>query len=466
MASATHDIALQPLRAPSRPAALVRMALDSVVAVGVLVACVLGHGLRFDGAYLILALLAFSLTFPGTLGGDTADAGALARRIFLGWAAIVAMLLLVGWSSGTLGRFDTATLLAWVGTTPIALYGAHRLAPRVLAHALAAEGMRRRAVIVGANALGRELAARIEGDPLLGLAVAGFFEDRGRERGEPAPPGRTLGCLADIPAYVKRHAIDVIYIALPMAAQPRILLLLEELHDTTASIYFVPDVLLYDLIQARVDAIGGLPVVAVCESPYRGFDAVVKRASDLVLASAILVLIAPLMAALAAGVKLSSPGPVFFAQRRYGMDGREIVVYKFRTMTCLEDGAVVRQATENDARITPFGAFLRRFSLDELPQFINVLQGRMSVVGPRPHAVAHNELYRGLIRGYMIRHKVRPGITGLAQVSGLRGETDSVDKMKARIECDLAYLRRWSLLLDLRIVLRTVGAVLDGHNAR
>jgi len=164
-------------------------------------------------------------------------------------------------------------------------------------------------------------------------------------------------------------------------------------------------------------------------------------------------------------VKLSSPGPILFKQRRYGLDGRKIVVYKFRSMTVAEDGDLVRQATRNDSRITRFGAFLRRTSLDELPQFINVLQGRMSVVGPRPHAVAHNELYRKLIRGYMIRHKVRPGITGLAQVMGWRGETETVEKMKGRIEMDLTYLRNWSVLLDLQIILKTIVVVLGGRNA-
>ena len=168
---------------------------------------------------------------------------------------------------------------------------------------------------------------------------------------------------------------------------------------------------------------------------------------------------------IALGVKLSSPGPVLFKQRRYGLDGRKIVVYKFRSMTVAEDGDLVRQATRNDSRITRFGAFLRRTSLDELPQFINVLQGRMSVVGPRPHAVAHNEMYRKLIRGYMIRHKVKPGITGLAQVNGWRGETETVDKMKKRIEFDLAYLRNWSLLLDLQIILKTIVVVLQKDNA-
>src|ERR671937_1490450 len=250
-----------------------------------------------------------------------------------------------------------------------------------------------------------------------------------------------------------------------MASPPPLLKGLGGVRHTTASIYFVPDIFVFDLIQARVDTIGDLPVVAVCETPFYGFNGLVKRVSDYVLATLILICIAPLMIAIAIGVKLSSPGPVLFKQRRYGVDGRKIVVYKFRTMTVVEDGEVIKQATKDDRRVTPFGAFLRKTSLDELPQFINVLQGRMSVVGPRPHAVSHNELYRKLIRGYMIRHKVRPGITGLAQVNGYRGETDTVEKMKARIEYDLAYLRNWSLVLDLQIILKTIVVVLKKQNA-
>ena len=257
----------------------------------------------------------------------------------------------------------------------------------------------------------------------------------------------------------------MIYITLPMTSQPRVLKLLEDLHDTTASVYFAPDIFLYDLIQARVETIGGIPVLAVCESPFYGADGLIKRVTDIVLASTILTLISPLMLAIAIAVKLSTPGPVLFRQRRYGLDGREIVVYKFRTMAALEDGSVVTQATRDDRRVTPLGALLRASSLDELPQFINVLQGRMSVVGPRPHAVAHNEMYRKLIPGYMLRHKVRPGITGLAQVNGLRGETDRLEKMSARVEYDLAYLRHWSPLLDLKIVLMTIVVVLKKQNA-
>ena len=190
-----------------------------------------------------------------------------------------------------------------------------------------------------------------------------------------------------------------------------------------------------------------------------------KRLSDISLSVLILTLLSPLMLGLAIGVKQSSPGPVIFKQRRYGLDGREILVYKFRSMTTTDNGEVVRQATRNDARITPFGAFIRKTSLDELPQFINVLQGRMSIVGPRPHAVAHNEAYRKLIKGYMVRHKVKPGITGWAQVNGYRGETDTIDKMEKRIEFDLEYLRNWSLSLDIWIIVKTVLVVFKDRNA-
>jgi putative colanic acid biosynthesis UDP-glucose lipid carrier transferase len=250
-----------------------------------------------------------------------------------------------------------------------------------------------------------------------------------------------------------------------MASQPRIRALLDDLKDTTASVYFVPDLFVTDLIQGRADTVCGLPVISVCDTPFRGPAGLVKRASDLVLASAILLLVSPVMAVLAVAIKLTSPGPVIFRQRRYGLEGEEIIVYKFRSMTVVEDGPTIVQAQRGDARITPLGAFMRRTSLDELPQFINVLQGRMSVVGPRPHAVAHNELYRGKIKSYMVRHKVRPGITGWAQVHGMRGETQSLDLMQARVRLDLDYLRHWSLALDMVIIARTVRLVFRDSSA-
>ena len=443
-------------------------ALDPLVAIATLAAALAWFGAAFDGACLILALFVFAMTFPGGLTGENrrsfGKAGDLMLEIVTGWVAILGLLGLLGWATRTLEAFDQRVILAWALATPAALFAAHRLLPRLLPRVLATQGLQKVALIAGANELGRQLAERLR-DPILGIRVAGYFDDRASGRLRDLPAAQNLGGLSALADYARAQRVDVIYIALPMASQPRILRLLEELRDTTASIYFVPDIFVSDLIQARVDSIGGLPVVAVCESPFYGFNGLVKRLSDIVFAGTILAAIAPLLVCISVGVKLSSRGPILFKQRRYGLDGRKIVVYKFRSMTVAEDGDLVRQATRNDARITRFGAFLRRTSLDELPQFINVLQGRMSVVGPRPHAVAHNELYRKLIRGYMIRHKVRPGITGLAQIMGWRGETDTVDKMKARIEYDLQYLRNWSVLLDLQIILKTVVVVLGKQNA-
>jgi putative colanic acid biosynthesis UDP-glucose lipid carrier transferase len=444
---------------PLTLAVLVRVLLEPAIAVATLVGAAVWNGVHFGGAYLILALLVFSLTFPGHAPRST-GAGGIAREVAASWILTMALLIALGWATRTLGAFDAHVVLAWMVAAPATVFAAHLAVPYVLPRVMRSEGVRRVAVIAGAGDLGRQLAERLRGSPLLGVQVAGFFDDRSAERLEDVPRESVLGSVSQLAQYAKTHRVDLIYLALPMAAQPRIASLLDDLCDTTASVYVVPDIFLFDLIQARMDHVGGLPVLAVCETPFYGVNGIVKRVSDIVLATLILVLIAPLLAAIALGVKLSSPGPAIFRQRRYGLNGQEVVVYKFRSMTVAEDGPDIRQATKNDVRVTPFGAFMRRSSLDELPQFVNVLQGRMSIVGPRPHAVAHNEMYRKLIRSYMIRHKVRPGITGWAQVNGLRGETDTVEKMRARIAYDLDYLRNWSLGLDLRIILKTIFVVL------
>ncbi len=453
---AAQDIRLT--QGPLAPATLIRMTVDAAVSIAMLAASAAYFGIPVVGPYIILALLVFSLTFPGHPPRGTSP-GAMARDVLTGWVLVIGLLFMLGWATRTLGYFDERVIVTWIAITPMMLFSAHMLTPVLLPRVLAAEGIQRTAVIVGGGGLGTALAARIEKTPFLGIKVAGFFDDRAPERLGVASKWHLLGRGDGLADYVKKHRVDLIYVTLPMASQPRIVKLLDELHDTTASVYFTPDIFLFDLIQGRMDTIGGMPVIAICETPFCGMNGLVKRASDIVLASLILLMIAPVLAVIAAGVKLTSPGPAFFRQRRYGLDGREIVVYKFRSMTVAEDGAVVTQATRNDSRVTPFGAFLRRTSLDELPQFINVLQGRMSIVGPRPHAVAHNEMYRKLVKSYMVRHKVRPGITGWAQVNGLRGETETVEKMKARIEYDLDYLRNWSLSLDLRIIWKTIFVV-------
>ena len=274
-----------------------------------------------------------------------------------------------------------------------------------------------------------------------------------------------MGGVKDVTQFVKQEQVNVIYISLPITAQSRIHDLFDSLRDTTVSIYYLPDVFTFDLIQAKTLNMQGIPMIALCESPFDSISALTKRLYDFALSLLILLILSPLLLIIAVSIKLTSPGPILFQQRRYGLDGEEINVYKFRSMSVCENGAKVTQATRNDPRITRVGAFLRRTSLDELPQFINVLQGRMSIVGPRPHAVAHNETYRKLIKGYMVRHKVLPGITGWAQVNGSRGETETVEKMRKRIEYDLDYLRNWSVYLDFLIILRTVGAVINDKNA-
>ncbi|NNC58057.1 MAG: undecaprenyl-phosphate glucose phosphotransferase [Woeseiaceae bacterium] len=415
----------------------------------------------YQALFIIAALLALML-FPSR----TEDADVLPPKvvnlsiaIIASWFLLVALLLIFGYATKTSSIFSRKALFTWMLVTPPLLISADIVARIIISRVLLSVGNRRRVIIAGASELGHQLATKIQSSPVSGMQIQGFFDDRGMERLNNHPSGPLLGNLKELPAYVRENGIDLIFIVLPIRNIQRVTELLDALHDTTASIYYVPDVFVFDLIQCRTSSIDGMPVVALCETPFQGTQGIVKRVSDYVIASIILILTSPLMIAIALAIKLTSPGKVIFKQRRYGLDGREIIVYKFRTMTVAEDSDVIRQATKDDDRITKVGAILRKYSLDELPQFINVLQGRMSVVGPRPHAVAHNEEYRPLIKGYMVRHKVNPGITGLAQVMGYRGETSTVDAMKKRVELDLEYLRNWSLALDLRIILRTVQTV-------
>ncbi|HHH5886309.1 TPA: undecaprenyl-phosphate glucose phosphotransferase [Escherichia coli] len=254
----------------------------------------------------------------------------------------------------------------------------------------------------------------------------------------------------------KAGKIHNVYIAMQMKEESRIKKLMRDLADTTCSVILIPDVFTFNILHSRIEEVNGVPVVPLYDTPLSGINRVLKRLEDIVLSSLILLLISPVLCCIALAVKLSSPGPVIFRQTRYGMDGKPIMVWKFRSMKVMENDKVVTQATQNDPRVTRVGSFLRRTSLDELPQFINVFTGGMSIVGPRPHAVAHNEQYRSLIEGYMLRHKVKPGITGWAQINGWRGETDTLEKMEKRIEFDLEYIREWSLWFDIKIVFLTI----------
>lgn len=412
----------------------------------------------------ISAVLSFVALEPKSDDMLDLDAGVsvVVTEVVLRLVLTMGLLYFLGIVTGHRDDFQHSLMLTWAAVATsltciceVALLAAMR--------AIVLSGQNERsAVIVGVNAGSILLANRLRQHPEYCTKVNGFFDDRTKDRLEATGDLPILGNLSELLAYTAKEGIEVIFIALPLRHIQRVMQLLDHLRDSTMSIYYVPDVYVFDLIQARSGDIGGVPIIAMCETPFFGYRGVMKRLSDIVFTLCILLPLLPVMLGLAVAIRATSRGPAIFKQRRYGLDGKEIVVYKFRSMYVAEDGAQMVQAQKDDPRITPMGRILRRMSLDELPQLINVLQGRMSLVGPRPHAVAHNEMYRLLIKGYMMRHKVLPGITGLAQVSGCRGETAELEEMQARVNYDLDYLRQWSPLLDLQIIVKTAMLVLGG----
>jgi putative colanic acid biosynthesis UDP-glucose lipid carrier transferase len=402
-------------------------------------------------------------------------------RVWVTWSLVVPGLLLVAFFGKLSEDFSRVASLLWFVIAPVAI-SLWRTTLRLGLQELRLRGRNTRQVaVVGVTPTAERVAREIVGTPWLGLRIRGFYDDRTSEKhafGGPEP-GSTEARLHRMPAELgpmtgtfdelvedaRNGKVDLVYVTLPLRAEGRIRQLVTKLADTTATVQVVPDLFLSDLMQSRWTSLGSMPVLSVFDTPFYGVDGWLKRVEDLVLGTIILSMISVPMLVVAAAIKLTSKGPVFFRQHRYGLNGQRISVLKFRTMTVCEDGEKIKQASKNDARITRLGAFLRRTSLDELPQFLNVLTGEMSIVGPRPHAVAHNEEYRKLIHGYMLRHKVKPGITGWAQVNGWRGETDTLEKMSKRIEHDLDYIRRWELSFDLKIILMTIFSSSTRKNA-
>ena len=467
----THPIVLKRGTTLTAPVLLWLMdALPALLAGLMFYPLTLIYDVEFDKPFVVLSILAASFTLavlrPGNSSSQIVSGRLeLATNILLRWAVLVAALLALGYVTKYSEDFSRRVVVTWVLVTPILLVTLSLVLQSVARALMRDAAQARRAVIVGCTPASQELSRRLAAHEELGISVAGFFDDRGSDRLGCAEYAQLLGRFSDVAAFVNSRNIDVIFIAVSPGQVVRVREMVTELGDTTASIYFVPDVSGFDVLQQRASDILGMPVVAMCETPFHGYRGLVKRLMDMTGAMLALLLLSPVLLAIAYAVKRSSPGPVLFRQRRYGLDGREIMVYKFRTMTVTENGDRVTQASRNDARVTPVGRHLRRWSLDELPQLINVLQGTMSIVGPRPHAVAHNEEYRKLIKRYMVRHKVLPGITGLAQVRGCRGETAKVEEMEARVLYDLEYMRRWSPMLDIEIMLATVVAVVRTDRA-
>lgn len=436
--------------------------LDVLLILAVLWACAKSYDVHLSMQYYLAGMIAvgsflFLSEWHALYGSWRAESlRHEAWMIMSIWMLTCCLLLALVFFSKSSIHFSRVTMLAWAITTPATLVG-ERLFLRYTLRRFRRLGFNTRSVaIVGGGKSATQLIGVISGAPWMGLKIEGIYDDDADDRSSDVKV---------LLQHVRDGLIDSVYLTYPMQQEQKIRQLVDCLADSTVSVHVVPDVFVSELLHARWNSLGNVPLVSVFESPFYGSSMLLKRVEDIVLGSLILLLITPLMAMIAIAVRVSSPGPAIFRQRRYGLNGQVIEVWKFRSMSVQENGAHVPQAQKNDPRVTPLGAFLRKTSLDELPQFINVLQGQMSIVGPRPHAVSHNEEYRKLIHGYMLRHKVKPGITGWAQVNGWRGETDTVEKMEMRVKYDLEYFNNWSLWLDLKIIGMTVLSVMRGKNA-
>lgn len=467
-----------------RPLDLLQPTLDAIAILGSLYVVKLVARGGIDDAGIVLGLLAvivFLILSKITGLSRTCDRGNAdyeITAIMVTWLMTVMSLAVIGFATRYGEVFARSVMFSWSLLAPM-MVALSRMLVRIVQQSAIRRGYgARRVAIAGLNALGRQTADNIGSEPALGFNLVGFYDDRVENRpsqsvsdlkdnvgpSDDSPVESTddatlSGNLSELVDRCRGGEIDTVLVTLPMRAEDRIRYLLDQLSDSTVSVYIVPDFFVFELLHSRWTNMGGLPAVSVFENPLFGVDGVIKRITDVALAAMGLIVAGIPMTMIAIGIKLTSKGPVFFRQKRYGLDGKQILVWKFRSMRTCDNGAVVKQATKDDPRVTALGKILRKTSLDELPQLFNVIEGTMSLVGPRPHATAHNEQYRRLIRGYMLRHKVKPGITGLAQVNGCRGETETIDKMEQRVQWDHQYIRRWSLWLDLKILFKTVMVV-------
>ncbi|WP_372771175.1 undecaprenyl-phosphate glucose phosphotransferase [Pseudoalteromonas sp.] len=395
-------------------------------------------------------------------------AGKFREMVFNSWACLFlafSVLFLVAFLFKFTEQLSRVTLVLWFTFCFFGLF-LSRFVVRTYKKNRRRLGLSTKKVaIIGATEAGANLFNQITQHDELGYEFVGFYEDRKPERLFEDLHFHVEGAIDIAVEKAKSGEISVLFIALPFKAEKRIADILLKLGNSTVDVHFIPDFLLSNLIHARIEHIGDVDTLSVFESPYLGAREFVKRTEDIVVGLLILLFISPILIAIALGVKFTSKGPILFKQDRYGLGGEKIRVWKFRSMTVMENSDVVTQAKKGDVRITEFGAFLRRTSLDELPQFFNVITGQMSIVGPRPHAVSHNEEYRQKVEFYMLRHKVKPGITGWAQINGWRGETDTLEKMEKRVEHDLFYIKHWSLWFDIKIILLTFFKGFVGKNA-
>ncbi len=408
---------------------------------------------------VLLALLLFPLfgLYRSWRGGLLID---LAGRVTLAWGMVFLAIALMLFAFQLGMGYSRIWVFLWGGMSALGLILLRIVTYGVL-HQMRRRGMNlKRIALIGEGAAADDIVQRTDAAHWAGYRVEAHFS------AAEAAPSAALRPLSELLNTLHQQDIDEVWIALPLRDEARIQHILLLLRHEPISVRYAPDISSLRLLNHDISTILGLPMLDLRATPMQGINLWIKAIEDRLLASLILLLISPLMLLIALGIKLSSPGPILFKQQRHGWGGRAIEVYKFRSMALHDETpGQLQQATRQDRRITPFGAFLRRTSLDELPQFINVLQGRMSIVGPRPHALAHNEHYKELIDSYMLRHKVKPGITGWAQVNGYRGETDTLEKMQKRVEYDLYYIEHWSLGFDLKIIALTLFKGFNHPNA-
>jgi Undecaprenyl-phosphate glucose phosphotransferase len=405
---------------------------------------------------------AASLYRPRNLGRPGAQVWAMTGA----WTVSQAVLCLFALVAGSGDALPPHFFLGWWAVALMALGALHAVVATAVGRAQRSGQLATRLVLVGAGPQAASFIQRVrQHDP--GVIVVGVFDDR-RSRVPAAVEGcPVLGTLEDLAEFVRAEHVDQIVITLPQHAASRRLVCFEKLRHLPVDVRLSPDLPGLELEGHGMTEVAGVPLLRVFDRPLTGWSRVAKDIEDRVIASLVIMLTAPVLLTVAVLVRISSPGPILFRQRRYGFDNEAIEVWKFRTMYVQDEAeaAVDSGTRRGDPRVTPIGRILRRTSLDELPQFFNVLLGQMSIVGPRPHAVAHNDRFASLIDGYLSRHRVKPGITGWAQIHGLRGEAETLARMQERVRYDLHYIENWSLLLDLRIILRTMLVGFSHPNA-
>ncbi|AIO31049.1 undecaprenyl-phosphate glucose phosphotransferase [Burkholderia cenocepacia] len=423
---------------------------------------------HFDSAVVTFAI-AFSLVLFPAFGVYESWRGRsmlrLVGKISLAWLVVQACGIILMFSLHRADVISRLWFVYWTAITGATLIGS-RITTHLALRSVRQAGLNLRSVaVVGYGQHCHHVVRKLDDSPASGFRATAILDLRPVV--ETAHPGvSTFHDFDRFATYVRDSGVQEIWLALPLSEEATILRFVNEFGDELVNIRFIPDVRSVALFDGAMIDLVGAPAINLVASPLSRHAMIQKEIFDRLFAAVALLSLMPLMVLIAIAVKLSSPGPVFFKQFRKGADGREFRILKFRTMRVHAEAAgVVTQATRTDARITRVGRFLRRTSLDELPQFLNVLRGEMSVVGPRPHAIEHDRLYQKVVDGYIHRYRIKPGITGWAQVNGYRGETDRLEKMQKRVEYDLYYLRNWSFALDMRIVLATVTKGLINTNA-